>query len=114
MEANICRPVRCAMCDCAMCSSSVVVFRQDHNTLHRTGPHSLFNFGRAVHEIVLPELVHRILDQLDERDQQAPRMRPVDDQALQQDARDLLLPNKTHTWWTLAAGQFGVVEVKLT
>ena len=45
-------------------------------------------------EIVIPELVDRILDQLDERDQQTPRMRTIDDQALEQNARDLFLQQR--------------------
>ena len=38
-----------------------------------------------------PEVVSRILDELDEGDQQTPRMRPVHDQSFEEHARDLLL-----------------------
>lgn len=51
----------------------------------------LFDFGRAVDEVVIPELVRRILDELDERDEQSPRMWSVDNQALEQNSRNLLL-----------------------
>ena len=49
------------------------------------------NLGRAVGEAQLPEVVARVLDELDEGDQQAPGMRPVHYEALQEHARDLLL-----------------------
>lgn len=45
----------------------------------------------TVHKLVLPKLVGRILDELDERDQQAPRMRPIHDQPLEQHSGYLLL-----------------------
>ena len=44
----------------------------------------LFNLGRTTNELMRPELELRILDELDEGDEQAPRMRPIHDQALQQ------------------------------
>lgn len=45
----------------------------------------------AVREGEAPEVVARVLDQLDEGDEQAPRVRPVHYQPLQQHARYLLL-----------------------
>lgn len=44
-----------------------------------------------MHEFVRPELVDGVLDELYERDEQPPRMRPIDDQPLQQHPGDLLL-----------------------
>lgn len=44
-----------------------------------------------MHEVVRPELVNRVLDQLDERDEKAPRVRAVHNQPLQKHPRDLLL-----------------------
>lgn len=44
-----------------------------------------------MHEVVRPELVNRVLDQLDERDEKAPRMRAVHNQPLQKHPRDLFL-----------------------
>ena len=38
-----------------------------------------------------PEVVPRILDELDKGDEQTPGVRPVDDEPLDEDARDLLL-----------------------
>lgn len=48
------------------------------------GLEQLLDLRRAVHELVVPELEHGILDELDERDEQAPRVRPVHDQPLEQ------------------------------
>ena len=47
-----------------------------------------------MHKLVIPELVHRILNQLDESDQQTPRMWPVDNQALHQHTGNLLLEER--------------------
>lgn len=56
------------------------------------------HLGCAVHKLVVPELVDGVLDQLDEGDQQAPRMRSIDDESLHQHTRDLLLEGQTtHT-----------------
>ena len=51
----------------------------------------IFNFWRATNKVVIPKLELGIFDQLDECDEQTPRMRTVDDEALQENARDLLL-----------------------
>ena len=40
-------------------------------------------------ELVVPELIHGVLDELDEGDEEAPRVRPVHDQTLQEHPRDL-------------------------
>ena len=45
-------------------------------------------------ELVRPEVVLRIADQLDERDQKTPRMRAKSHEALEQYPRDLLLENR--------------------
>ena len=37
-----------------------------------------------MHKVVVPELERRVLDELDERDEQSPRVGPVHDQPLQQ------------------------------
>ena len=52
---------------------------------------SLFNLRRAMNEIMIPELVRRILYEFDESDQQAPWMRSVYDQTFKQYASNLLL-----------------------
>jgi len=44
-----------------------------------------------VDKLVGPELERRVLDQFDERDQQSPGVRPVDNESLQQNPGDLLL-----------------------
>ena len=44
-----------------------------------------------MHKLVLPEVVAGVLDELDEGNEEPPRVRPVDDQPLKQHARDLLL-----------------------
>lgn len=44
-----------------------------------------------MNEVVVPELVRRVLDQLDERDEQAPRMRTIHDETFEENARDLFL-----------------------
>jgi len=44
-----------------------------------------------VDKLVVPELELWILDEFDERDEEAPRVRSVDNQPLQQHARYLLL-----------------------
>eukprot|EP00047_Mylnosiga_fluctuans_P016996 m.58000 g.58000 ORF g.58000 m.58000 type:complete len:508 (-) comp6866_c1_seq1:1785-3308(-) len=49
------------------------------------------NLRGTVDEAVLPEVVRAVLDELDEGDEQAPRVRAVGDQALKQHARNLLL-----------------------
>lgn len=51
------------------------------------------NLLRTVSEIVSPEVIARILDQLDEGDEQAPGVRSVHNQTLQQYTGDLLLDN---------------------
>lgn len=51
----------------------------------------LLNLRCAVNELVRPEFVYRILDEFDERNEETPRMRPVDDKPLQKHPRDLLL-----------------------
>lgn len=48
-------------------------------------PNLLFNLGGTVHKVVAPELEGRILDELDEGDEESPGVWPVDDQPLQQD-----------------------------
>lgn len=42
-------------------------------------------------EVVLPELVHRVFDELDEGYEEAPRVRAVHDEPLEQHSGDLLL-----------------------
>lgn len=42
-------------------------------------------------KVMIPELVHWVLDQIDERYQQTPWMWPVDNQSFQQNKRNLLL-----------------------
>ena len=63
--------------------------------LHHTRPghalEQLLDLGGARDELVLPELVVGVLDELDEGDEEAPRVGTVHDQALKQDAGDLLL-----------------------
>lgn len=44
-----------------------------------------------MHKLVMPELELWVLDEFNERYEKTPRMRSVDDEALQQDARDLFL-----------------------
>lgn len=44
----------------------------------------LFNLRGTVHKVVAPELEGRVLDQLYERDEETPRVRPVHNQPLQQ------------------------------
>lgn len=51
----------------------------------------LLNFRSTVHELVMPELELRVFDEFNEGDEKTPRVRSVDDQPLQQDARYLLL-----------------------
>mmetsp|Transcript_10128 Transcript_10128/g.29888 ORF Transcript_10128/g.29888 Transcript_10128/m.29888 type:complete len:254 (-) Transcript_10128:1041-1802(-) len=51
----------------------------------------LFNLGRRADEVLGPEAVARVFNQLDEGDEQAPGVRPVHDEALHQHAGDLLL-----------------------
>lgn len=51
----------------------------------------LFNFWCTVDELMVPELERRILDKLDEGNEQSPRMRAVDNQPLEKHPRDLLL-----------------------
>jgi len=62
-----------------------------HAAGSRHGFEKIFNFRRASDEIVSPKLELRILDQLDEGDEETPRMRSVDDETLEQHPRDLLL-----------------------
>ncbi len=50
-----------------------------------------FDFRSASGELVLPEIVDGVLDELDERDQQTPGMRTQGHQTLEQNAGDLLL-----------------------
>mmetsp|Transcript_67949 Transcript_67949/g.221180 ORF Transcript_67949/g.221180 Transcript_67949/m.221180 type:complete len:462 (-) Transcript_67949:3433-4818(-) len=56
----------------------------------RNALEQLLHLRGALHETVVPEVEAPVLDQLDEGYQQPPRMRPVDDQALQQHPGDLL------------------------
>lgn len=42
----------------------------------------LLDFRGTVHKVVTPELKGGVLDQLDEGDEQTPRVRPVHDQPL--------------------------------
>ena len=44
----------------------------------------LFNLGCTVHKVVFPEVVMRVLDELNECDQQSPRVRPIYYQSLKQ------------------------------
>ena len=44
---------------------------------------------------MLPELEGGVLDELDEGDEEAPRVRPVHDQTLQEHPRDLQKENDT-------------------
>lgn len=52
---------------------------------------SLLNLGCAMHKIVIPKLIARILDQLNEGDEKTPRMRPIHNQTFEQDTCYLLL-----------------------
>lgn len=45
----------------------------------------LLDLWGTVHKIMAPELKGRVLDQLNEGDEQTPRVRPVHNQPLQQD-----------------------------
>ena len=60
---------------------------------HHAGPgdglEELLDLGGAGDELVLPELEGGVLDELDEGDEEAPRVRPVHDQTLQEHPRDL-------------------------
>ena len=63
---------------------------------HATGSHAVeqaLNLRCAVRELQAPEVVSRVLDELNEGDEQPPWVRPIHYQALQQHARDLLLHN---------------------
>ena len=63
---------------------------------HAGARHALkksLDLARTVREGVGPEVVARVLDQLYEGHQEAPGVRAVDDQPLQQDTCDLLLHN---------------------
>ena len=62
-----------------------------HHARPGDGLEELLYFRGAGDELVLPELEAGVLDELDEGDEEAPRVRPVHDQPLQEDARDLLL-----------------------
>ena len=44
-----------------------------------------------MNKLVLPKVVSWVFDELDKSDEEAPGMRTVNDQSLQQDSRDLLL-----------------------
>lgn len=52
---------------------------------------ALFDFWGAVDELMGPELVDWILDELNKSDEQAPRVRSVHDQPFEQHSGDLLL-----------------------
>ena len=60
---------------------------------HHAGPgdglEELLYLWGAGDELVLPELEGGVLDELDEGDEEAPRVRPVHDQTLQEHPRDL-------------------------
>ena len=60
---------------------------------HHAGPgdglEELLDLWGAGDELVLPELEGGVLDELDEGDEEAPRVRTVHDQTLQEDPRDL-------------------------
>ena len=61
---------------------------------HAGGGHAVeqaLDLGGAVRELEAPEVVARVLDELDEGDEQAPGVRPIHDQPLQQHSRQLLL-----------------------
>lgn len=60
------------------CAGSVIL------VIPEGGGNVLFNLGGTVHKVVTPELEGRILDQLDEGDEETPRVRPVHNQPLQQ------------------------------
>lgn len=68
--------------------------------LPHAGPgHALkqaLNLLRTVSEVISPEVVAWILDQLNEGDQQAPGVWSVHNQTLQQHTGDLLLNNLLH------------------
>lgn len=60
---------------------------------HATSRHRLkqpFDLGCTASEGLLPESVARVLNKLNESDQQAPGVRPMNNQTLQQHSRDLL------------------------
>ena len=63
-----------------------------NNTQTKTHKHleQALDLRCAARERLLPETIARVLDELDEGDQQAPRVGAVHDEALQQHARDLL------------------------
>lgn len=62
-----------------------------HHTAASYRFEELLDFGSTVDKLVGPELERRVLDQFDERDQQSPGVRPVDNESLQQNPGDLLL-----------------------
>ena len=67
------------------CSSAFVttltnrLYTTRHNNMD-----PLFNLGCTVDKVVFPEVVARVLDQLDEGDEQSPGVRSVHNQTLQQ------------------------------
>lgn len=63
---------------------------------HARSGHTLkesLNLLSTVSEVIRPEIVSGVLDQLNEGDEQAPWVWPVHNQPLQQDSGDLLLYN---------------------
>ena len=49
----------------------------------------LLDFLAGSHKRVLPDVVDRVLDELDQRDKQAPGMRLLDDEPLDEHTRNL-------------------------
>lgn len=62
-----------------------------HHTGSGYGLEKLFDFRSTMDKLVIPELVYRVLDEVDERDQKAPRVRTVHDEALEEDPCYLFL-----------------------
>ena len=62
-----------------------------HDAAPRHRLEQLLDLRRAVHELVGPELEGGVLDELYKGDEEAPGVRPVHDQPLQEHPGDLLL-----------------------
>mmetsp|Transcript_29531 Transcript_29531/g.65382 ORF Transcript_29531/g.65382 Transcript_29531/m.65382 type:complete len:496 (-) Transcript_29531:1158-2645(-) len=81
-------------CSAAACCTILLGLGRAHAAVGDALEQAL-DVGGAAREFMAPEVVPWVLDQLNEGDQQAPWVWPVDDEPLQQHTRDLLL-DKLH------------------
>ena len=92
-ETSLCSPLNLCLLGLSLMYDVAVFFSGLAHARSGNAFKQTLNLLRTMSEVVSPKVVARVFDKLDEGDEQAPWMWPVDNQPLQQYPCDLLLHN---------------------